>query len=470
MSKVRNKSYKAKKILLALVLSMAMSTNIANADIVHEKNTPLSLHNKISTLSQKFVKSKVKGVATGFAATSERQVIPEGNTTSFSNVTFDGAFIEDTNAYGGAIYNQGTISSITNAIFQNNYAKSDSGTALGGAIYNASTGTIGIKVGASDNNILFTNNWILNGATKKYNDIYNEGTITLNAATGKNITFDGAVTGPGTLVLNGDSTVKGGEYIFNSDLGGKLNLLNGAVIRLGSKEQENGTTTYGALRLVEFNPGTPDSSESVKDGDHAMITLDLRNNHIDTHNFGKVTQNASVNHLLDIDLLAGTADRFDATSTTAVTGDILVGGLNLMSGSGDGQMIVNLSRNTFRFAFSLTRDILENITKAEGVTYNVHTLDYDYFSGNLIFNAEEFIPNGGTLDRVYKNSRDYLNLGIGQHATYSDSDIVTERDDDHPYIVLSMVRFIILLRRNQRKNYPMPSLTLLQQVLRQLKR
>ena len=104
MSKVRNKSYKAKKILLALVLSMAMSTNIANADIVHEKNTPLSLHNKISTLSRKFVKSKVKGAATGFATPYSRQVIEPGNTVSFDDVTFDGAFIKDTNAYGGAIF------------------------------------------------------------------------------------------------------------------------------------------------------------------------------------------------------------------------------------------------------------------------------------------------------------------------------------------------------------------------------
>ena len=429
MSKVRNRSYKAKKILLALVLSMAMSTNMANADIVNEKNTPLPLHNKIYTLSRKFVKSKVKGAATGFAATSERQVIPEGNTTSFSNVTFDGAFIEDTNAYGGAIYNQGTISSITNAIFQNNYAKSDSGTALGGAIYNASTGTIGIKVGASDNNILFTNNWILNGATKKYNDIYNEGTITLNAATGKNITFDGAVTGPGTLVLNkAENGATGGEYHFNSELGGILEIYNGAIIRLGSKKQADGSTTYGFLNLDQFKPND------------ATVTLDLRNDHIDVHGFGDVTQKASVNHLLDVDIDARTADSFTAKRTTAVAGHILLGAFNLLSGSGDGQKIVNLSKNSFRFAMSLIPgfSIQDNITKAAGVTYNVKTVDYDYLSGNLIFNAEEFIPNGGTLDLVYKTSRDYLRLGKGNHETYSyeDGDIVKDRDNAHPYIVI----------------------------------
>ena len=85
-------------------------------------------------------------------------------------------------------------------------------------------------------------------------------------------------------------------YNFNSELGGKLNLLNGAVIRLGRKEQGNGTT-YGALRLVEFNFGS--------DTDHNMITLDLINGHVDRHDFGKVTQNASVNHLLDVDIKWG---------------------------------------------------------------------------------------------------------------------------------------------------------------------
>lgn len=138
------------------------------------------------------------------------------------------------------------------------------------------------------------------------------------------ITFDGAVIGNGTINLNDNTKGEtGGEYHFNSDLGGKLNLLNGAVIRLGSKEQENGTT-YGALRLVEFNPGS--------DTDHNRVTLDLRNNYIDRHDFGKVTQNASVNHLLDVDIDAGKADWFTATSTTAVNGQILLGGFNLLSG------------------------------------------------------------------------------------------------------------------------------------------
>ena len=242
---------------------------------------------------------------------------------------------------------------------------------------------------------------------------------------------DNVVGNYGILNINNDSTNKGGEYIFNSGLYGTLEIHNGAVIRLGSAEQQDGSTTYGVLHLTGFRPH----------GD--TVTLDLRNDHIDTHHFGHVKQDASVNHLLDIDLNNLIGDNFTADSTTAITGDILVGALNLISGTGEEEKIVKLSKNSFRFAFSLTPDILDkdgdvykNITYATGVDYKVKTLDYDYLSGNLVFNAKEFNPNGGTLDKVYSTSKNYLNLATGAHHKYSSSEIVETRDDDHPYIVV----------------------------------
>ncbi|MBO6273423.1 hypothetical protein J6O48_11680, partial [bacterium] len=413
--------------------------------------------------------SLLKGQPTGFAAI-ERQVVPSGDTVDLIEGEFSGH--NDSNLIGqfinnagtinqiiatvtgnklnlasgssGLIYNDstGVIGSLTGTFSNNSFTASGANTVYGAAIYN--NGGV-ITVNAVDNNVLFSNNSTVNGSDVTYSDVYNvnttsdpaKGTINLNAKAGQKITFNGSIDGDGTgtLVLNNDAENKGGEYVFNNGINNQiLEMHNGAIIRLGKVVQEDGTTTYGKLNLAGFRPIT-DSGLSPQ---AATVILDLRNDYIDVHQFGHVIQGASVNHMLDVDLVAGTADRFDALSTTAVTGDILVGGLNLMSGSGDGQMIVNLSRNSFRFAFSLTRDILDNITMAEGVTYNVRTLDYDYFSGNLIFNAEEFNPNGGTLDKVYKNSRDYLNLGIGQHATYSSSDLVDyeHRGDDHPYIVI----------------------------------
>ena len=77
----------------------------------------------------------------------------------------------------------------------------------------------------------------------------------------------------------------------------------------------------------------------------------------------------------------------------------------------------------------LTPDIMQHIT---GVSADsVQTLDYDFLSGNLIINAADFQANGGTLDRVYKASKAYIE---GSHNTYSD--LSTTRDENHPYIAV----------------------------------
>ncbi|MBR6098769.1 hypothetical protein IKP85_03400, partial [bacterium] len=392
-----------------------------------------------------------KGQITGFATPVDRQVVENGQTVDLIEGSFDnhtdsdiiGGFINNAgtinkviaeaagntinlaSGYSGLIYNAatGVINGITGTYINNTIYSAAAGTVHGAAIYNDG-GTVAIT--AADNDVTFTNNSTVNGSDVTYNDIYNIGTINLNAATDKKITFNGAVSGTnGVLVINNDSTVKGGVYQFNGDIDGQImRIYNGATIRLGSYEQEDGSTTYGVLKLAGFEP----SGETV--------TLDLRNDHIDTHHFGNVLQGASVNHLIDVDLTAKTTDRFTADSTTATTGNILVGAINLLTGSGDDEMIINFSRNSFRFAVSLTGDIMDHITKAAGVTYDVHSVDYDFLSGDLIFNAAEFIPNGGTIDHVYKTSKTYLDLPKGSHATYSSSDIVTVRDDDHPYIVV----------------------------------
>ena len=429
---------KTKKILFALMLSMAFTTNVASADLASDiKDENVSSHTltgnysftadvpELAGLNRNFtIQSAAYNITGGgFAGLS----VASGQTLTIQNVSLISNFITNAVNHGGFLTNAGTV-----------------------------------NINALNNNITFTSNKV-NGV---YNDVYNTGTINLNAKTGQTITFDGVVNYidddhpvDGTLVLNGGAeSERGGEYHFNSELGGKLNLRNGAVIRLGAYNHKTGkaygeddytvsTTpgmqTYGALRLVEFNPGTPDSSESVKDGDHAMITLDLRNGHVDRHDFGKVTQNASVNHLLDVDMDATDAkkaDWFTAESTTAVNGQILLGGFNLLSGSGSEQKIINLSRNSFRFAMALKPgfDIATNITYATEDHYDVRTIDYDFLSGNLILNAKEFTPNGGTIDLVYKTSKEYLE---GSHYHYTDAganpDISSGYDEtNYPYVVV----------------------------------
>lgn len=427
---------RSKKFLFALMLSVAFTTNVASADLAEDiKNSGVGE----SVLTENYTFSAPAGALAGSGRiytikSAVQAAIAGGGHAGISVASGQTLTIQDVSSISGF-----------------------ADTVNGGFLTNAGT----VNINAINNNVTFTSNTV-NGV---YNDVYdNSGTINLNAGTyvegtetkPRIITFNGAVNYvnyadpkypvKGTLVLNGDSPVKGGEYHFNSDLGGKLNLRNGAVIRLGAYNHETGKAygeegytvatdpnkqTYGALRLVEFNPGS--------NTDHNMVTLDLRNGHVDKHAFGIVTQNASVNHLLDVDMDATDgkkADWFTAESTTAVNGQILLGGFNLLSGSGSEQKIINLSRNSFRFAMALKPgfDIATNITYATEDHYDVRTIDYDFLSGNLILNANEFTPNGGTIDLVYKTSKEYLE---GSHYHYTDTDISEDYDEtNYPYVVV----------------------------------
>lgn len=424
-----SKVAKTKKFLFALMLSMAFTANVASADLADDiKNSAVGESVLTANYTFNDAAGALAGTGRNYTIRSEVQAaIAGGGFAGLSVGSGQTLTIQDVSLISNFITN-----TVTNPVD------------CGGFLTNAGT----VNINALNNNITFTSNKV-NGV---YNDVYNTGTINLNAKSGQTITFNGAVNYvdaehpvDGTLVLNGGGeSERGGEYHFNSELGGKLNLLNSAVIRLGAYNHETGKAygedgytvsategmqTYGALRLVEFNPGS--------DTDHNMVTLDLRNDHIDRHDFGKVTQNASVNHLLDVDINAGKADWFTAESTTAKNGQILLGGFNLLSGEeGSGQKIINLSRNTFRFAMALKPgfDIATNITKAAGVTYDVQTIDYDFLSGNLILNANEFTPNGGTIDLVYKTSKEYLE---GAHYHYTDTDISEDYDaENYPYVVV----------------------------------
>ncbi|MBO7243836.1 MAG: autotransporter domain-containing protein [Alphaproteobacteria bacterium] len=88
-------------------------------------------------------------------------------------------------AFGGAIYNNGTIENIMDSEFIGNSASSN-GEAKGGAIYNSGS------LSFSGTNV-FKNN----KAGDNLNDIHNEGTISFSG----NITLDGGISGTGTIIF-----------------------------------------------------------------------------------------------------------------------------------------------------------------------------------------------------------------------------------------------------------------------------
>lgn len=122
-----------------------------------------------------------KGGAFGGGIYQNKGNIGELNGEFFGNY----AVSKHAKAQGGAIWNGGEINKIVDSKFIDNYASGKT-ESLGGAIYN--TGTIGFE-GTN----LFKNN--KTGDT--FNDIHNEGTITVKG----DLTLDGGITGSGDITF-----------------------------------------------------------------------------------------------------------------------------------------------------------------------------------------------------------------------------------------------------------------------------
>jgi len=182
------------------------------------------------------------------------------STSTISEIT--GEFKENTSQQGGAIYNEGTLENaiakielIDKAIFKDNYA-----TQYGGAIYNhqyKATAEITLK------DVIFENNYVINGTQKTYNDIHNPtGTINITG----NVSMTGGITNhdvetpagttnitsTGTLTLlhaideqgtdKGLATLKQGTVKIN---GGTLSIQNGVggdVLTIENLDVETGKT------------------------------------------------------------------------------------------------------------------------------------------------------------------------------------------------------------------------------------
>ena len=194
----------------------------------------------------------------------------------FGDFTGNSVTTNATNAFGGAIYNEGTIT--VSGDFTNNIVKSQTGNAFGGAFYNAGNASIANSVvsgnsaeqgGAIYNdvnavfklqNVAFSNN----KAGDQFNDIYNLGTLTIDNGT---TTLSGGITGSGKLVVNvdkrtsavgvldiGTSTVSQSDLTLNGTIYlsaldennyGKLNIAN--TIEVGNS---------GKLAILVLNSGT----------------------------------------------------------------------------------------------------------------------------------------------------------------------------------------------------------------------
>ena len=322
-------------------------------------------------------------------ATSTSEVAQGGAVYNYANGTinnitgsFIGNYAQATSgtAKGGAVYNyaNGTINNITGS-FIGNYTKSTSGSAQGGAIWNS--GTMGIVANGSDT--IFKGNKTISGSTTAYNDIYNSGTIHLNAASGNSISFGGTIEGSsGTININNgyNSSATGGDYIFyNTVSGNTMNLYDGANVKLRYTNQADGTTTHGAINLNGFTSTGANNILDTIDGATA-----------DNYSLGATTLNADTKLRINSNF-SGTADNISATSF-----------------SGSGKFLIDRV-DIWNSGTTYTARVADGVLKSHVAMASNYKVFQGYYKNN--YNVT-YDPSTGYLTFVDNGTRNYNLIGF----------------------------------------------------------
>ncbi len=242
-----------------------------------------------------FIGNSAVAEGTGFAGAYGGAIDVYG---TIDNIT--GNFIEnsavasgsDTEALGGAICQEtegeGGHITITNSSFYNNYAKSESGEALGGAIY--TDGDLNL---VSDNyTMVFDGNYTESSGTRDDNAIYADGP---DATVNFNLKNNGAV------VMNDN---------INGDEGYKINIQG---------DSADNTTFYLFNDMYNANLSIGNT------------TLNTINGDIHVYNVNSFTLTDNINMAVDVDLAEGTMDRITASEYGSHNGTLTVTGMNLIS-------------------------------------------------------------------------------------------------------------------------------------------
>ena len=176
---------------------------------------------------------------------------------------FEGNYVQSTsgNVYGGALYNAGTIDSVSGT-FSKNYATSTSRNATGGAIYNGLDANIGTITAT------FTENYAQNGAGGA---LYNAGTIqsliadfSNNYATGSGSSiYGGAILNNGGNIQNIQGNFSGNSLQVTSGYG-----QGGAIYNDGQMVIVNSNFTDNYVQT----DATQDSAEGMAHQGGAIYT------------------------------------------------------------------------------------------------------------------------------------------------------------------------------------------------------
>ncbi len=446
-----------------------------NGGIIYNNNPAT-----ITTIDSDFTNNKATGSSVQGGAIyifSSKINNIEGNFTSNSAISTNSSG----KAYGGAIHLTGTGANIGSIIgdFTDNSVTVTTGSsystleAKGGAIYSYSGASIGSISGNFTGNYVSAINTSTNlGTTVAGGAIFhNEGTIgsitadfTSNSATSSLNAYGGAIynysrinsiagdfTGNNVTVTNSSGKAYGGA-IYSGRLyanfpsyyqgGVQLTLAGNTFtdnyVQIGETITPNSIYNAGEINIadsatVTINDGYDGLSQAqLNIGNNSIFNLSVDNGILQTDNLGTVTNNGSINWDMDADLLAADSDKITVTSLSG-TQSVLIRAINLLNDKEGITDILLTENDTLKSAYTLSSAINDSIFSPNDYIY---TVSYNSENGILTFNGIDPVTLLGdaTIDTINKQSREYLKLGADNHAVYTD--LVTEKDDDHPDAVI----------------------------------
>ena len=337
-------------------ISTNEDTNINNSKFINNKAVyggAIATSKNLTVTNSQFEGNKAHGTNKIIATYKDS----EGNTT---NKTYN----EMKDGRGGAIYTTGNTT-IVDTNFANN--TSDKGGAIYVSGYTSSedTTSIATNIIAKDKDITFSGN-----KANKGSDIYiDNGTVNLNAAEGKKITFDGGISGVNsTININTkdlyDDINSTGTVVVNNFITPDLEYVSPDS---NKKSSINVNVNVGNLKLTRDNYlngvdlTLADSS-----------TLDMMNSEIGNAELNSLTSNNG-NIKLDVDF-GNTEQIFDFIDTNADSqGSLNITGISVLSDMPDNMI------NPIVIDINKDLDIAESLqikTQDEGV--NSATNEYLY--------------------------------------------------------------------------------------------
>lgn len=251
----------------------------------------------------------------------------EGGHNTISNSVFNNNYAVSTGVmkmYGGAIYNGDTntttlfpsVLDIYDSDFYNNAASTN-----GGAIYNGTVDST-ISIYASNRDVSFSGNKIggtftldndnrvigYTGGTS--NAIHNNGVVNLVAMNGRTITFDDAISGNNGII----NIVGQGTVVFGNQVSGNvINFKSGTLNLVKSDVLDGGIDADDRLNLQGSGS-----------------TLSTIDNYTATYSLGNVSLTNTTYLNLDIDIAENTSDYLNATSASG-TSKLLINNINKMT-------------------------------------------------------------------------------------------------------------------------------------------